>query len=159
MAYDLWFSQPAVAKYMFWGVHNNVQQTQEWLDFELNQRGQPNWYRFAIECTKTHQLIGSILLYYEDEVCCWEVAYHFALEYWNHGYATESLNRVMQFASEVLHIKEVVARYATENTASGRVLEKMHFCYEKDIVYICNDHRSVYPGIQCRCNLCELNTN
>ena len=149
-AYDLWYSRPTVAKYMFWDVHRDIEETKEWLAFEMDQRDKPDWYRFAIECSKSHQLIGSILLYYEKDVCDWEIAYHFAQVYWGKGFATEAVIRIIAFAREELHLTSVVARHAKENQASRRVLEKTGFQAEADIQYACNDVREVFPGILCR---------
>ena len=89
-AYELWFSQPDVAKYMFWKMHDDVQETQKWIADEISWIGEPDWYRFAVEKTEAHQLIGTVLLYFEEEIDDWEVAYHFARDYWNQGFATEA---------------------------------------------------------------------
>ena len=49
-----------------------------------------------------------------------------------------------------LGVAEVVGRYAKENPASGRVMEKPGFQYEKEIPFPCNDGSVICPGIQCR---------
>lgn len=79
-AYKNWFSQPNVAKYMFWDVHKNIQETQQWLDFELTQLNALNWYRFAIETADTNHLIGSLLLYYEVEINNWDSSVYFGIK-------------------------------------------------------------------------------
>jgi ribosomal-protein-alanine N-acetyltransferase len=38
----------------------------------------------------------------------------------------------------VLEIKECIAVHAIENPASGRVIQKLEFCYEKEIPFECN---------------------
>lgn len=149
-AYENWFSQPNVAKYMFWDVHSNLQETQEWLDFELTQLNDLNWYRFAVEIADTRRLIGSLLLYYEEEINNWEVAYHFSQKYWNQGYATESLKCVVSFAREKLNLKNIAARYALENAASGRVLKKTGFQKEQTITYHCRNGSVFLEGVLCR---------
>lgn len=153
LAYDIWFSQPDVAKYMFWGIHSNVQETQAWLDFELSQIGQPNWYRFAIEERHSRTLIGSILLYYEEEIQDWEVAYHFSRNWWGQGYATESLLRIVIFSRQTLYLHNIAARYARENYASGRVLQKAGFQMVGTVPYYCNNGSVFYEGVLCRLSL------
>lgn len=153
LAYDIWFSQPDVVRYMFWGLHSNVQETQAWLDFELSQIGQPNWYRFAIEERCSRMLIGSILLYYEEELQDWEVAYHFSRNWWGRGCATESLLRVIAFSRQTLHLHNLAARYARENSASGRVLQKAGFQKVRTISYHCNNETVFLEGVLCRLNL------
>ena len=44
----------------------------------------------------------------------------------------------------------IVGRYAKENPASGNVMNKLGFKYEKDIPYECNDGAVKREGIQCR---------
>ena len=44
----------------------------------------------------------------------------------------------MDFACRKLSVKECIAMHATENPASGRVIEKLGFQYEQDIPYSCN---------------------
>ena len=154
-AYMLWYSQPDIAKFMFWGTHHDIEETRTWLEFELAQLRQPDWFRFAVEETTTHCLIGSVLLYFEPDVSGWEIAYHFARAYWGHGYATEAVSRIALFGRDQLHLKGIIARYAKENVASGRVLEKAGFVWEKEITYVCNDGTVVLPGVQCRLPLLE----
>ena len=48
---------------------------------------------------------------------------------------------------------EIVEIYAKENPASGKVLKKLGFQYEKEIPYICNDGIVTRQGIQCRLNM------
>ena len=60
------------------------------------------------------------------------------------------MKEVLSFAERELHIKEVVGRYAKENAASGRVMKKLGFQYEKDIPYECNDGTVHLEGVQCR---------
>lgn len=109
-----------------------------------------DWYRFAVVLNSTDELIGTVLIYYEDEVENWEIAYNFGKKHWGKGYATEAMRRVIDFAADDLQISEIVGRYAVENPKSGNVMKKLGFEYEKDIPYICNDGAVVRNGIQCR---------
>lgn len=43
-----------------------------------------------------------------------------------------------------------VGRYAKENPASGKVMEKLGFQFEKEIPYECNNGTVLREGIQCR---------
>ena len=145
-----WESDPDVAKYMFWTSHNDIEKTKEWIAFEIGQIEKEDWYRFAIELKETGELIGTALIYYEEEVACWEVGYNLGKKYWGKGYTTEAMRKVMDFAVELLGITEIVGRYAKENPASGNVMKKLGFEYEKDIPYECNDGAVKRKGIQCR---------
>lgn len=60
------------------------------------------------------------------------------------------MNRIMKFATEELKLSQIVGRYAKENPASGNVMKKLGFQYEKEIPYECNDGAVKREGIQCR---------
>lgn len=148
--FECWESDSEVAKYMFWTSHNDIEKTKEWITFELGQIEKDDWYRFAIVIKETNELIGTALIYYEEEVQCWEIGYNLGRAYWDNGYATEAMKKVLKFAVERLKLSEIVGRYAKENPASGNVMKKLGFIYEKDIPYECNDGKILREGIQCR---------
>ena len=148
--FEGWESDPDVAKYMFWTSHNDIEKTKEWILFEIGQIEKEDWFRFAIVIKETNELIGTALIYYEEEVKNWEIAYNLGKKYWKKGYATEAVKRVLLFANKELGLKEIVGRYAKENQASGNVMKKLGFCYEKDISYECNNGKVKREGVQCR---------
>ena len=143
-------SDPDVAKYMFWTSHNDIEKTKEWIMFELGQVEKDDWYGFALVLKGTSELIGTALIYFEEEVECWEIGYNLGKKYWGKGYATEAMVKVIDFAGKQLKISQIVGRYAKENPASGNVMKKLGFKYEKDIPYECNDGTIKREGIQCR---------
>lgn len=151
--FECWESDPEVAKYMFWTSHNDINKTRAWLEFEIGQIKKNDWYRFALVLKESNELIGTALIYYEEEVECWEIGYNLGKMYWGKGYTTEAMKRVIEFAKEELDIMELVGRYAKENPASGNVMKKLGFQYEKDIPYECNDGTVMRDGIQCRLSL------
>ena len=68
-----------------------------------------------------------------------EIGYFLKRSAWGYGFATEACKRVLQFAFEETTLKEVVATFEEENTASRNVLEKAGFknhgrrrCYGED---------------------------
>ena len=148
--FECWESDPDVAKYMFWTSHNDIQKTKEWIRFELEQIEKQDWYRFAIVLKDTYELIGTALIYYEDEVDCWEIGYNLGKKYWGRGYTTEATRKIISFAKSQLEISQIVGRYAKENPASGKVMSKLGFKYEKDISYVCNNGTIEREGVQCR---------
>lgn len=44
----------------------------EWILFEIGQIVKDDWYRFAIILKETNELIGTGLIYYEEEVKDWD---------------------------------------------------------------------------------------
>lgn len=148
--FECWETDPDVARYMFWTSHNDIQKTRDWIAFELQQIGSDDWYRFALVKKETGELIGTALIYYEEEVACWEIGYNLGKKFWGKGYTTEAVREVIAFAHRELGIKEIVGRYAKENPASGNVMKKLGFEFEKEIEYVCNEGMVRKEGIQCR---------
>ncbi len=151
--FTCWESDPDVAKYMFWTSHNDIEKTKEWLKFEIGQIEKDDWYRFALVLKETNELIGTGLIYFEEEVDAWEIGYNLGKKYWGKGYTTEAMKQIISFAQEDLGITEMVGRYAKENPSSGKVMEKLGFLFEKEIPYECNNGAVLREGIQCRMKL------
>ena len=68
-----WESDRDVAKYMLWTSHNDIEKTKEWISFEITRIDKDDWYRFALVLKETNELLGTAVIYYEDEVDCWEI--------------------------------------------------------------------------------------
>ena len=148
--FTCWESDPDVAKYMFWCSHNDIEKTKNWVRKEQDKIADPNWYRFALVLREKSVLIGTGLIYFEDAVDCWEIAYNLGKQYWGNGYVTEAMREIISSAHDELGINEIVGRYAKENPGSRNVLKKLGFQYEKDISYECNRGSVLREGIQCR---------
>ena len=148
--FDGWESDPDVARYMFWTSHNDIEKTREWIAFEMGQIPKDDWYRFAVVLKETGELVGTVLIYYEEEVAAWEIGYNLGKKYWEKGYTTEAMKQIISFAQEELGITEIIGRYAKENPVSGKVMEKLGFRFEKEIPYDCNNGTVLREGIQCR---------
>ena len=154
--FEGWESDPDVAGYMFWKSHNDIEKTKEWLTFEIGQIEKEDWYRFAIVLKETEELIGTGLIYYEEEVSGWEIGYNLGKKFWGKGYATEAMKAILSFAKEELCLTEIVGRYAKENPGSGKVMQKLGFRYEKDIPYVCNEGMVEREGIQCKLRMEQI---
>ena len=64
-----------------------------------------------------------------------ELAYALAAEAWGRGLATEIARALLRLAFERLDLTEVVAFTLPTNLASRRVMEKVGFTFERDIVH------------------------
>ena len=64
-----------------------------------------------------------------------ELAYALMTEFWGKGLATEMAGAILAVAFEQLGIAELVCFTLTTNRASQRVMEKVGFKYERDIVH------------------------
>lgn len=94
---------------------------------------------YLISCYETQQgpLVYPVLL--PDQNCIgyveaipltqgeWEVGYHIAKAYTNHGYASEALQAFLPVIMQQLDLKEIYAIVLSENIASLKVLEHCGF--------------------------------
>ncbi|QAA33686.1 GNAT family N-acetyltransferase [Clostridium manihotivorum] len=144
--FECWESDKDVAKYMFWESHEDINKTVAWVKTELSKVESNEWYRWAVTLKESGELVGTALIYLEEEYGKFEIAYNFGKSFWGHGYATETMNKVISFIKEQLDIKEIMGRHAKENPASGKVLEKLGFEYIRDIPYECNRGKNLYQG-------------
>ena len=144
--FECWESDPDVARYMFWTSHNDINKTIGWVKKELNKIDAEDWYRWAVLLKETEELIGTGLIYFEEEYGKFEIAYNLGKKAWGFGYITEAMREVIKFAKEELGIKEIIGRHAKENPASERVMKRLGFTYVKDIPYECNMGKNLYEG-------------
>ena len=64
-----------------------------------------------------------------------EVTYALAREAWGKGFATEIATAALEVAFHQLGLQAVVAFAVLENAASRRVMEKVGFRYERDLMH------------------------
>lgn len=148
--FECWENDPDVAKYMFWRSHNDIEKTKEWIEFELAQISSDKWFRWAVTTKDSQELIGTGLIYFEEEYNLFELGYNFGKKYWGRGYATETMQAIIEWAKKDLMISEIVGRYAKDNPVSGKVMKKLGFMYCKDIPYEANEGTALYEGVECR---------
>lgn len=105
--------------------HKNSEETLAMVQEIISQYENPFFYSWGIELNESKELIGLTDLYDfdPDEMkCC--VGYEFGYNWWNKGYGTEVLKAVLDFAFNLVKVREISAAHNTDNPASGRVMEK-----------------------------------
>lgn len=142
--YQNWATDPEVAKYMRWSVHASILVTEGWLKEVEDNAERSTVFDWGFVLKENQMLIGSGGLYWSEEKGCFELGYNLMKKYWNQGLTTEAAAAMVQFAKEVLQQKELFSCYAKENVASGRVMEKVGFRYQKDGSYTSFDQTRTY---------------
>lgn len=109
------------------GIPSTIEETkgllEKWI-FE-NKREFTTHFTFAVELNTGNQIIGLIginlgKVKYKNA----EVWFKFHKDYWNKGYGTESLKKVLRFGFDELNLHRIEAGCAVGNIGSIRVLEK-----------------------------------
>jgi len=110
------------------------QRLQQFLD-HWNRHGYGVWMfrdkvgdRFVGRAGLKHSHVGG-----SDEV---ELLYSVMSEYWGKGLATEMAEAILTVAFEQLGLDDLVCFTLTTNRASQRVMEKVGFRYERDIIHV-----------------------
>jgi ribosomal-protein-alanine N-acetyltransferase len=102
----------------------------------------PIWYVFAMQLKSTSKVIGNITLEIKKSEA--EIGWVSNKKYWNNGYMSEAVNKVINFAFHDLSIYKIVATCTDENIASYKVMEK---CNMKRISEK-NNCKSMRQGIE-----------
>lgn len=121
-------SLPETDQYNTLGIPESLEETkaiiQEWVD--KNSNGLYRNFVFKIESKENKGFIGLIAINLGSEKYkIAEVWYKLLPNFWKNGYATEALNRVLEFGFKSLGLHRIEAGCAVENIGSIRVLEKV----------------------------------
>ncbi|MDM1545606.1 GNAT family N-acetyltransferase [Ignatzschineria indica] len=114
-------SDPENTKHTF-PTHQSLEESQ-WIIANLFMRNPLG--NFAIELKENGKMIGTCDLRVNEDEKSAELAYAINKKYWGKGYAPEAARKLLDFAFNTLKIERVWAKYAAENSASGRVMEKI----------------------------------
>ena len=114
-----------MAEYLSWNPCKTIDEQAIIINSWIEQYENNDFYKWLIETKDTHELIGDI------EVCrlykkrnYGEVGYCIGSKYWNKGYATEALRRVIEFLLIDCEFHLVEARHASYNIASSKVMQQ-----------------------------------
>jgi ribosomal-protein-alanine N-acetyltransferase len=141
--YEKWTSDDHVARYMRWIVHESAEVTAEWLRAEVEGNVNGTSYQWAFTRKEGGYLFGTGGIFMNEDESCYEIGYQIMYNEWNKGFATEAAMAIIDFALNTLHEKEIVAGYMVGNDASGRVMEKCGFVYEKNAKALKFDGKTV----------------
>lgn len=116
------------AKYNTSKIPENIDETKATVrDWILkNNKENPKKFTFAIDLIDDEKFIGLIGInlgkeHYRNA----EIWFQFDYRFWNKGYATESLRKIIDFGFEDLKLHRIEAGCAVDNIGSYSVLEKV----------------------------------
>ncbi|MEG2672782.1 MAG: GNAT family N-acetyltransferase [Ruthenibacterium sp.] len=133
--YTNWTSDPNVAKYMIWDLHENVDVTRAWLVGEEASLLADDAYGWGFVLKENGMLMGSGGLLYVESIDCFSLGYNIMQRYWNRGLTTEAGAEMLRFATQTLGLRKFECRHAAENIGSMRVMTKLGFKFWRDGTY------------------------
>lgn len=124
--YNNWTYDDRVAKYCRWYPHNNVSETEMFLNYCMGAE-----YCWAITLKDKDEPIGCIDIVRMSEDNEPELGYVLGHDYWGKGIMTEVLKAVIAELFEC-GFKKVEACHNIDNPASGKVMEKAGMTYSRN---------------------------
>lgn len=116
------------AKFNTSGIPKNINETKSTVENWIVENAKENTkrYTFSVELRDGNTFIGLIGInlgkeHYKNA----EVWFQYDYKFWNKGYATESLRKIIDFGFENLKLHRIEAGCAIENMGSISVLEKV----------------------------------
>lgn len=124
---------PETDQYNTLGIPDNVKTTEkiltEWII--LQEQRPRNSYIFCVETKEYNHFVGLIAMTLgKINYKTAEVWFKTHKHYWNKGYTTEALTKLLDFGFKYLKLHRIEAGCSVENIASGRTLEKAGFTRE-----------------------------
>lgn len=83
-------------RYMCWKASGDIKEAKAFVEFELENLENDKWNRWIIVLKNTKDIIGTCLLYFNDEEGHWDISYNLGEKFWSNGYMTEAMSAVME---------------------------------------------------------------
>lgn len=129
--YENYGKDPLVSKYVVWNKHKDVQDAVNLMDKWEKSYDELSSYKWLVIVKETNEVIGSITaVNVDDRNKTIELGYCYGSKWWNKGYATETLKRVIKFFFEEVEVEAIYANHLEANVASGIVMEKSGMMFE-----------------------------
>lgn len=124
-------SRPEASQYANWEPHTSVEYTKEflrWLKWQYRFHKVKTW---GITLKNGGKLIGTVsFVKIDKETTSAEIGYTVSSAFWGNGYATEAVQKLLEFGFLELGFQRIFAKVVKENVKSSRVLERLGFTYE-----------------------------
>lgn len=115
-------SDPRVTRYMVWRTHTSPSETVDFLESCVQRWDSGEEFGWAIAVKPEQRAIGMIAC--RIEVPQADFGYVLHRDFWGRGYATEAVQAVIGWLSQLPELDRIWATCDAENLSSARVLEK-----------------------------------
>ena len=111
-----------------------------------------DYYNWAIQLKSTDEVIGRVrgswLNKMDERIKQIELAYELGENWWKQGLMTEAVKRVIGFFFNEIGYNRIYAGHASENPASGKVMQKCGMAYEGTLRQGCIQHNSLFDEVR-----------
>ena len=130
-AFENWTNDSKVTRYISWEPHGNVEVTKSFLKSVVEEYNKEFTYKWVVYVKELDNIIGTIDIVHKsilDKTC--EIGYCYGSKYWNKGYGTEALKKVIEFLFNEVGFELIEIKHQEENIASGKVMQKAGLKYD-----------------------------
>lgn len=121
--FDAYASDPQVTRYLTWKPYTEIEPLAEFLETQAQQSINDESLQAYMICLKdSDSPIGSIGMHFDQNRVMF--GYVLGKAYWGHGYMTEALRTLLDWAMDQPEIFRAYAFCDVDNPASARVMEK-----------------------------------
>ncbi len=126
-----WASNPEVTKYLSWFAHQTIEETKEYVNKWIGRYSEKDRYNWAIVLKEINEPIGSIgVVRMNEEKKLAEMGYCIGQEYWNKGYTSEALEKVIEYLFSKTDFQIIQAGHDIRNPNSGKVMKHCGLKYK-----------------------------
>ena len=124
-------SNPNVTAWINWEAHKSADETAEFVKTLTEADENGTCMTWAICDKETDKFMGLIsFVRVKEKSFSAEAGYWIGEEYWNKGYTTEAMNKVIEYAFNTLGIHRITAGHCVDNLPSARVMIKAGMKFE-----------------------------
>jgi len=131
-----WFlieCDPSVRKYILDGSVLSKKQSLEYIEQNIASYAKFNFGRYTLREKKSLRLIGMCGFLRTDMGI--DFGYRLSKDMWGCGLGFEAANAVLAYGIDVIGLKQIFAGVMPENLASLKILERLGFIYDTDVIY------------------------
>ena len=129
--YTNWAHDPEVTKYLRWYAHSSLEATRSVVHQWIGGYMRMDNYLWAIVPRDVGEPIGSIsVVKYDTSTSMVHVGYCIGQQWWNQGYTSEALIRLVRFFFEDVGVNRIEALHDPRNPNSGKVMMKAGMVFE-----------------------------
>ncbi len=140
-------SNPKTSQYLLWSPHQSISTTKEFIEIVLSKYKSGDYNDWAIVYKKTGKMIGTCgFTRIDQDNRLVEIGYVLNPDFWGKGLATEAVERVLEFAFEVMNVNRVEAKFMFGNEASLKVMKKVGMTfegYQRDAIFAKGKFRTI----------------
>ena len=115
---------PEVSRWVSWEPHRSIADTRAVIAEFLRRYETGESGEWALLHKRDGRMIGTAGLRWNEREQAADLGFTIARDYWNRGLMTEAVTEIIRYGFEDLGLDRVVAKHASTNPGSGRVLAK-----------------------------------